>query len=106
MARKMIDVHGTTMDLLVEMSKGNPGAVSVLAPLLQKEDGLMDIMSLDDMNMRGSQIWLGYKDYAGCDIEKFQKAIKDRSPEMIRVVNKVNLLQDGERAVASGGSLR
>ena len=41
-------------------------------------DGIFDILSLDDMNMRGSQIWVAYKDHCGQDIEKFIACIKER----------------------------
>jgi hypothetical protein len=58
------------MDTLILMAEGNPGALNVLIEL-EKSDNLVWAMHLDDMNIRGTQIWLGYKDYCKQDLNKF-----------------------------------
>lgn len=103
--RTSISMTGSTLDLLLTMSEGNPGAASVLT-MLMKDDpfGFIAMLSLDDMNIRGCQIWVGYKDHCGQDIEAFKKAIEDRDAAMIETINRIAFPQIGERAVAHGAS--
>ncbi len=104
--RKDIDLNMNMIDLLILMSEGNPGAASVLAQLAKREDGFIRILSLDDMNIRGSQIWVGYKDVCGSDIDKFIRAIKNRDTEMIDHINEKGILGNHEhKAVKSGASM-
>ncbi len=87
MSRKSLGMN-STLDLLVEMGEGNPGGLTVLASMIKEnEDNLMCIMHLDDMNIRGSQIWVGYKDHCGENMETFIKCIRARDPEMIKPIN-------------------
>lgn len=69
-----IELTDTTMEILMKMSEGNPGAVSVLAKML-KEGGTVDpdgfmgglgaILSLDTLGIRGHKIWMLWKDVSG-----------------------------------------
>jgi hypothetical protein len=107
--REKIELDGTNVDMAVKMSEGNPGALSVLIQLMEMGmDGFMVIMHLDDMNIRGSQIWVGYKDFCGEDIEKFKETVEARSPEMVEVINQMpsGALGTEEKAVTNGGSYR
>ena len=108
MTRKAIDLIGSTMDLLMLMSEGNPGAITVLTRMLQDSDsslGVIRILDLDDMNIRGTQIWIGYKDYCKQDIDCFLKALQDRDPKMVQFINEQNKAQgETEIAVTSGSS--
>lgn len=106
-SREPINLDDTTMDVLLKMAEGNPGAITVLSQLLERDDptglpGLLTILSLDDMNMRGPQIWVGYKDHCGEDIEAFAAAVNSRDPEMIATVNAESGVD--ERAVPSGAA--
>lgn len=87
--RKKIELSDTTADVLLKMAEGNPGAITVLTAILDTygNEGLMLILSLDDMNVRGSQIWVGYKDYCGEDINKFVQCINDRDRDMLNTIN-------------------
>jgi hypothetical protein len=67
------------MDVMLKMSEGNPGAVTVLIELYDKTpeidpmsalDGLGAIMWLDTFGIYGSRIWMLYKDVCGQDIAK------------------------------------
>lgn len=106
--RKKLNATGTMMDVLMEMSEGNPGAISVLAQLLEGNpmDGFTSILALDDMNMRGSQIWVGYKDYCGQDIDKFRAAIKSRDQMMVDTVNEHQGTGTEEQACTRGASFQ
>lgn len=93
----LLDLNVGTIDVLMMMAEGNPGAAGVLAQLYNTaDDGFLDVLRLDDMNMRGEQIWCGYKYYCGENIDLFRAAIRDRDPQMIAFVNE--LLKQGERA--------
>lgn len=99
--RQKISLSMSFQDLIILMSEGNPGAATVLMMLFPVAESLSTILSLDDMNIRGSQIWVAYKDFAGKDMEKFLKAVRDRDPEMVAVVNRE--VRD-RTAVTSGAS--
>lgn len=88
------------------MSEGNPGAISVLTKLLTREDGIAAMLHLDDMNIRGTQIWIGFKDHCGCDIDKFFEAISTRDEGMVTTINKEGEMGNhAELAVKSGAYL-
>jgi hypothetical protein len=95
------------MDLMMAMSEGNPGALRVCMELVKSDPllGPMWLIHLDDMNIRGTQIWIGYKDYCGEKLEKFITCIKERSQAMVDLIN-----AEGRKgnhtalAVTSGGS--
>lgn len=86
--REKITLHMNQMDVLIAMAEGNPGAISAMTQLLEDPAGLFDVLHLDDMNMRGPQIWVGFKDFAGQDVGKFREAIRKRDPEMVAIVNR------------------
>ena len=110
--RGAADLTGGVVSLLVQMSEGNPGAAGVLADLIKDdpEGGFMKVLHLDDMNIRGSQIWVGYKDHCGQDLEVFKKALVDRDQAMVDTINgecfQPDLGYEGykEKAVPSGAS--
>lgn len=98
-ARRKINMYGSVIDTLVLMAEGNPGAISVLTQI-----ELIDVFHLDDMNMRGAQIWVAYKDYCREIIKDFSKAIRARDQKMIELVNLHSGLN--EVAVQSGAKGR
>ena len=102
--RKKITIHDTVFDVALKMAEGNPGAVTVITQILQdKEMGLFRLLDLDDMNIRGSQIWVGYKDYCDEDLPSFVDAIKKRDSEMVNVINRT-FGPEWPRAVTHRGS--
>lgn len=89
-ARKAIGLSMTTRDLMVTMAEGNPGALSVIVALAKRQSdppAVMLLLDLDDMNMRGEQIWVAFKNHCQQDIEAFAKAIQGHDPAMVRTVN-------------------
>lgn len=111
MSRPKINISGSTMDLLTTMSEGNPGAITVLMKMIEAgEENLILILGLDDMNIRGSQIWVGYKDYCEENIETFLACVRDREQGMVDQINeecyRPDLDYEGydQKAVTSGAS--
>ena len=98
--RDPIDLMGTTEDVVYQMSEGIIGAVAVLTALITEGHPLL-IASLDDMNIRGSQIWIGYKDHCGEKIQDFIRCIQTRCPDMVNTINAEYL---EEQAVTDGAS--
>lgn len=102
--RKEIDVMSATMDMLMLMAEGNPGAVTVLAQLMKADEGILLILGLDDMNIRGTQIWIGFKDYCGNDIKKFSKCILERDKGMVEKINQEGLRGNHNHKAVEGGA--
>lgn len=116
MARKKIELSDSLMDVVTKMAEGNPGAANVIGMILQNDQtkGLFTLLDLDDMNIRGPQIWVGFKDHCHQDLDKFVKAANDRDEAMIETINREcyhpNLVNQsptyGERAVPNRASFR
>jgi len=109
--REEITLGMPVRDALVILAEGNVGAATVLARVASGEAGgdILDIFHLDDMNMRGIQIWVAYKDWAGEDLAVFLQGVRHHDARMIECVNAVGRLgnyawlavkhwqEDGER---------
>lgn len=87
--RELIDVFGPPIVIMTKMAEGNPGAATVLGEIMKARPDTWRVYvgHLDDMNIRGSQIWIAYKDYCGRDIEKFFLKIGTRDADMIAMIN-------------------
>ena len=99
----------TIMDVLLTMSEGNPGGMTVLGELLKSDAnlGFWLVLDLDDMNIRGSQIWVGFKDHCKEDLHTFIAAVRRRDPEMVKTINAAFAYdKDAPQAVTHGGSNR
>ena len=95
MSRKSINITDNTETVTLLLAEGNPGGLTILARILESRGlvGFDTLLHLDDMNIRGSQIWIGYKDYCKEDLNKFVEAVKRRDPEMVKLIND---LDDGD----------
>lgn len=86
--RPEININDSVLDMLLLMSEGNPGAATVLVQIMNKYDaGAMLVFILDDMNIRGPQIWVGYKNACHEDLDEFCRRIKTRDQEIINIIN-------------------
>jgi hypothetical protein len=91
------------MDPIGCLSDGNIGALSLMTQLSQTPDFFMLCLTLDDMNMRGPQIWVAFDMHCGRDQAKFIAAVQARDPEMVKTVN-LYIGRGGHKAVTGGGS--
>ena len=75
--RSKIGLNDTVQDTLIKLSEGNPGALSVCMQIMAKGSqidpdafggGLLMLLSLDDLGIYGSRIWMLYKDVCGTDL--------------------------------------
>jgi hypothetical protein len=94
------------LNVMALMGEGNPGALRVLSGLAQRPNGFMRVLDLDDMGMRGDMIWIGFKDFAGEDLDVLDAALRVRDPKLVAVVNREMEQEPGrvDRAVTSGAS--
>lgn len=83
----MLTLTDTTQSAVMKLAEGNPGALRVCCELANREHGIMHLLHLDDMGMRGPSIWMGYKDFAGENLDTFVAAIQARDPAMVQMVN-------------------
>ena len=101
--RRKIGLGTPLFDVIDAMSEGNPGAIRVCCEIVKASplDGFITLLHLDDMGVRGSQIWVGFKDFANENLEDFVAAVFRRDPEMVR---KINEQCPEHRAVTGGAS--
>jgi len=104
MSRQKIGMNTSPMEMMTTMSEGNPGALSIIIDIAKKNPAMyfIDLLHLDDMNIWGSQIWVGFKDHCGGDMDKFLKCVGDRDKEMVNTINRES--GSVEVAVTSGAS--
>ena len=85
MVREDIDFKQPIQEIIVTMAEGNPGAARVLSQIAYTDPTLL--VTLDDMNVRGVQVWIGYKDYCHEKLERFIRAIRERNNRMLATIN-------------------
>jgi hypothetical protein len=74
------------MGVITGIAEGNPGGFTA-AMLIFEKAGPIPLLILDDMNIRGTQIWVGYKDVCGGDLDLFLEKITARDDAMIEAIN-------------------
>ena len=75
MSNEKITSDMSIMDLMMVMSEGNPGALTVLMQMIQDPRGSMDILLLDTLDIRGSKVWMLYSDSCGKNEGKFNRTL-------------------------------
>ena len=104
-ARKKIELNDSVFDVIYKMSDGLPGAIVGITELMKSDEaGFMLLLGLDDMNIRGSQIWEAYKYLYNEDGKKFAEAVKNRDEKMVQFINEELASVGGEKAVTGGAS--
>ena len=104
-AREKIDINDTMIETYMKMAEENPGAMTAMGALTREDPmAFMLIFGLDDMNIRGSQIWQVYKYYCNEDVEKFKEVIHNRDADMVQYINEQNAAEGQEKAVSGGAS--
>ena len=105
-SRGMLPDDFSKEDLVRIMSEGVEDSRGVLNRLCLNQ-GEMGILDLDDMNVRGKQVWIGYREVCEGNFERFVTAVKSRDPNFVAEINKIAEDQQIPHvAVTSGGTLR
>ena len=104
-ARPKIELEDTMFDAIYKISEGVPGAMVGITKLMESDEaGFMLLLGLDDMNIRGSQVWEAYKYLYNEAAKKFAKAVKYRDKNMVDFINQEMASVGGEKAVTGGAS--
>lgn len=104
-ARPKIELEDTMFDTIYKISEGVPGAIVGITKLMESDEaGFMLLLGLDDMNIRGSQVWEAYKYLYNEDAKKFAEAVKNRDEKMVNFINEEMASVGGEKAVTGGAS--
>ncbi len=75
MNNEKLTANMSLMDMMMVMSQGNPGALTVLMQMMENPNGILDIVLLDSLDIRGSKIWMLYSDSCNQDMGKFQRTL-------------------------------
>lgn len=102
--QERIEHTDTVQDVAVKMSNGNPDALSVAVHLIHSGD-ILSLLDADDMNLRGENLWIAYKDHCGEDISLLSEKLRARDADMVATVNAQHS-PDALLAQTHGGSRR
>lgn len=85
----LFNPNDSIQDNIVSLSKGNPGAATALTEVLKHnmDQATTVLRTLDEMNMYGPRIWLGYKDYCDKDANRFVTCVLEKEQGMIDLIN-------------------
>ena len=70
------DYMKNTEDFLLDMCEGNIGALKVIMDIVAEPDGILDILLLKGLDIKGYKIGMLYKDCCACDMDKFNFTLK------------------------------
>jgi hypothetical protein len=75
----------TINDVIFELSEGHPAAASVLAELLRDQvSGLFACMDIDDLNLRGADIWFAYHEMCSGSLAEFCGRLAAHDESLLR----------------------
>lgn len=72
---KRINASMSTMEVVMTMSEGNPGAMSVIMNMIATPKGLLDLLLLDSLDIRGSHLYMLNNDCCGRSPERFDRTL-------------------------------
>ena len=70
----------TIGEAIIKLVDGNPGAVTAIVEMIQRQgedSGFISLHHMDDTKLYGSKIWNLWKNICNFDGEKFDNLIKD-----------------------------
>lgn len=104
--RSQINLEWSIKDLIAFMSEGNPGGLNAMLGMLHTSDvntTVHTILIMDDMNIRGPQIWVALK--CSGSVEELMNRIKNRDAKLVEQINEDMGEDYPWKATTSGGSL-
>jgi hypothetical protein len=77
------------LDLLMQISQGNPGALNVLMQVMDSNPitALVVFSFLKENGLTGSTVWLLYKDWQKQNVDNFIDKIVNHPEEVLAYVN-------------------
>ncbi|QRM29046.1 hypothetical protein [Microvirga sp. VF16] len=103
-ARVRLSADASMGELITVVSEGHPDSVDILFLVFQHATfPAAVLLDLDDMNMRGKQIWLAFHQVCDGRITHFILRVTCRDVALVSTVNALTL-GEHEQAVCHGGS--
>lgn len=75
MNKTRITLGMSIMDIITTMSEGNPGAMMVVMEMVKDKRLFMDILLLDSLDIRGSQLYMLHNDCCERNTQKFVRTL-------------------------------
>ncbi len=75
MENEKITANMSTLDMVMTMCEGNPGALNVIMQMMRDPRSLMDILLCDSLDIRGSKLYMLYNDCCNKNNEKFKRTL-------------------------------
>jgi len=90
----ILNEKDSTLEAVVKMAQGNPGAINVLMQLLKDEsiNGALAIYWMDELKIRGWRIWFAFKDCCNQDLYKLYNSLLNQDKDMIQKINEYALM--------------
>lgn len=108
MRKERIELTDSTMTVIMKMSDGNPGAITVLMRMLQEGEkidpdswsgGLSGILALDTHGIYGSKIWMLYKDVCRENLENTLAVLRACQLGQLREDDMLNAIDNYGRGI-------
>jgi hypothetical protein len=102
-----IDVY---KPMMTQLAAGNPGAATVLCMLAERPRadlpaGHLDLfLDMERLGLRGSQIWVAFKDHCKKDIITFARRVRDGDAALLQEREGGILRSALKEAAAAGGA--
>ena len=75
MGKEKLTANMSTMDMVMTMCEGNPGALNVLMQMMNDPRSFMDILLCDSLDIRGSKLYMLHNDCCGGNNDKFNRTL-------------------------------
>ena len=63
------------MDIMVVMSEGNPGALTILMQMISNPGGFLNVLTCDSLEIRGSKLYMLWNDCCRRNYAKFERTL-------------------------------
>ena len=75
MGNEKLTGNMSTMDMIMTMCEGNPGAMQVIMQMMSDPRSFMDILLCDSLDIRGSKLYMLHNDCCGRNTDKFNRTL-------------------------------
>lgn len=75
MGKAKLTGNMSTMDMVMTMCEGNPGAVQVIVQMINKPEGILNILLCDSLDIRGSKLYMLHNDCCDRNEDKFNRTL-------------------------------
>lgn len=91
-SRKPLTKDDSFHDFIQKITEGHSGARTVIENLVEEYGAAKSaevILGLDDMNVRGTQIWAGYNQHCSENLETFVACVEEKRQDFVETINRI-----------------